>query len=105
MEEQFRKIRTEDPEVGEKHIPIVKVEEKDEGVVVEIKVGEVEHPSEPGHFIQWIEVLDGEISLERVYLSPFAKPKINFILKEIPENMKVRIFCNLHGTWEYNKQK
>ena len=36
----------------EKHIPVTEV--KDGEVLV--KVGEVEHPMTPEHFIQWIEV-------------------------------------------------
>lgn len=98
MEKQFKKIQTEkdESEVKEKHVPIVEVI----GDAVKVKVGKVEHPSLPEHFIQWIELLDGEISLARVYLSPFTKPRTTFFVKEKPEKLKVRIFCNLHGTWE-----
>ena len=96
MEEQFKKIKTEDPEIREKHLPVVSIK----GNKINVKVGDVEHPSEPEHFIQWIEIFDNDISLGKTYLSPFAKPEISFVVKEKPENLKVRVFCNLHGTWE-----
>ncbi len=98
MEKPYDKIYTEkdESEVGEKHVPVVNIQER----IIEVKIGEVEHPSEPGHFIQWIELLDGEISMGRIYLSPFTKPAATFNIKEKLENPKIRIFCNLHGTWQ-----
>ena len=104
MEEQFKKIHTkeEESELGEKHVPVVKVEEGDK-IEINVKVGSVEHPSIPGHFIQWIELFDGDISLSRIYLTHLNKPEVNFFIKEKPENLKVRIFCNLHGTWQYEE--
>ncbi len=103
MEEKYKEIRTEDPDIGEKHVPVVKVEEKDGEVVIDVVVGDTEHPSEPGHFIQWIEVLDNDVSLSRIYLSLFIKPRVTFILKEKPEKLVVREFCNLHGEWQYSE--
>jgi len=98
MEEQFKKIWKKEDESGfkEKHVPVVKIE----GEKIEVKVGEIEHPSEPGHFIQWISLLDGEVELARVYLTHGSRPRAAFFVKEMPKNLKVRIFCNLHGTWE-----
>ncbi|MBI2630099.1 hypothetical protein HYW76_03280 [Candidatus Pacearchaeota archaeon] len=100
MEEQFKKIWGEKDESGfkEKHAPVLSIDEKE--MKISVAVGKVEHPSETSHFIQWIELLDEEISLEKIYLSPFSKPKAVFYVKEMPRNMKVRIFCNLHGTWQ-----
>ena len=103
MEDKYKNIKTEDPEIGEKHVPVVEVSEKGDELTVNIAIGDIEHPSQPDHFIQWIEILDGEISLGRTYLSPFTKPKATFRLKEKPNNLKVREFCNKHGTWEYSQ--
>ncbi len=102
MEPPFNKIWSEkdESEVEEKHVPVVEIDEN-EGVEVYVKVGKKIHPSEPGHFIQWIELIDGEVPIERVYLSPMCKPLVIFYLKEMPDKLKVRIFCNLHGVWEY----
>ena len=105
MEEQFKKVFKKEDEstLGEKHVPVVKIEEKENEVEINVKIGSIEHPSEEGHFIQWIELLDGEISLARIYLTHFDKPEVTFVVKEKPKSLKVRIFCNLHGTWEYQE--
>ena len=104
MEKQFKKIwkKGDESEVKEKHVPVISIEESKEGVKIKVKIGSVEHPSEPGHFIQWIEVLDGEISLSRVYLTPFCKPETVFFAKEKPTKLVAKAFCNLHGTWQYD---
>ena len=103
MEKQFKKIwkKEDESEFREKHVPVVAVEEVENEIKINVKVGGVEHPSEPGHFIQWIELLDGEISLSRIYLSPFSRPEAVFSVKEKPEKLIVRAFCNLHGSWQY----
>ncbi len=102
MEEQYKKIwkKKDESDVKEKHVPVVNVEEGEE-IKIEVKIGDTEHPMEKEHFIQWIEVLDGERSIEKIYLSPLSKPKVTFYLKQKPENLKVREFCNLHGFWQY----
>jgi superoxide reductase len=77
----------------EKHVPVI--EKTDRGV--KIKVGEIPHPMEENHFIQWIEV----ISNGRLYkkeLHPGEKPEAEFNIT--PENLEVRIYCNLHGLWK-----
>lgn len=105
MEEQFKKIfrKEDESNLKEKHVPVVEIEEGDKETKINVKAGSAEHPSEPAHFVQWIEIFDGEISLEKVYLSPLSKPKASFFVKEMPKNLKARIFCNLHGTWESEK--
>ena len=98
MEGQFKKIWKKEDESAfkEKHMPVIEIS----GDETRIKVGSIEHPSEPAHFIQWIELLDGEISIERIYLTQFSKPRVSFFVKEKLGDLKARIFCNLHGTWE-----
>ena len=83
MKKQYRQIYTKgtgDSELGKKHLPVVEVEDSDNGagVIVEIKIGNVEHPSEPEHFIQWVEVYDGEMLLGRTELTPENKPRVTF---------------------------
>lgn len=96
MELQFKKIKKKEDELKEKHVPVIEIE----GNKAIVKVGSIEHPSEIGHFIQWIELREGEIVLARAILSPFISPEAEFMLKEKPEKLNARIFCNLHGTWE-----
>ena len=77
----------------EKHLPVVT--EADSGVMV--KVGEVEHPMEEEHFIEWIEVItDGSIS--RKFLSPGDSPEADFAIAS--EKVEAREYCNVHGLWK-----
>jgi len=78
---------------SEKHVPVI--EEIDGGVIV--KVGSVEHPMLPEHYIQWIEV-HTENKIYRKYLKPGEKPKATFQLDE--KLVMVREYCNLHGLWK-----
>ena len=104
MSEQFKKIHTkeEESDLNEKHVPVVETNIQGESTEIYVKIGEIEHPSEPVHFIQWIEILDGDLSLEKVYLSHFNKPEIIFYTKENPKKLIVRTFCNVHGFWQYS---
>ncbi len=77
----------------EKHVPVI---EKADGVVT-IKVGEVAHPMEEKHHIEWIELLaDGGVY--RKYLNPGDKPEAVF--KVEAADISAREFCNLHGLWK-----
>jgi superoxide reductase len=76
----------------EKHVPVV--EKTDKGV--KVKVGEVPHPMEAEHFIEWVQVLaDGKSY--RKFLKPGDAPEAEFELSA--DNITAREFCNLHGLW------
>jgi superoxide reductase len=77
----------------EKHVPVV--EKTADGVTV--KVGSVPHPMEDKHFIEWIEVIDGESILRR-FLKPGEEPAAQF--KGVSDNVTAREYCNLHGLWK-----
>ncbi|MFH1721785.1 MAG: desulfoferrodoxin [Candidatus Altiarchaeota archaeon] len=76
----------------EKHVPVI--EETETGI--KIKVGEVIHPMEEKHFIQWIQAIsDGKTY--RKFLKPGDTPEAEF---KIPaKGVKAREYCNLHGLW------
>jgi superoxide reductase len=77
----------------EKHVPVV---EKVEGGF-KVVVGEVDHPMEDKHYIEWIElVADGEIY--RKFLSPGDKPQATFTKNA--GQATARAYCNLHGLWK-----
>lgn len=82
----------------EKHVPVVHVD----GKVVEVVVGDVEHPMSEEHLIQWIlvETTKGTI---RHSLSANDKPKSTFVLGEDEELVAVYEYCNLHGLWKTEK--
>jgi len=77
----------------EKHVPVI---EKIDGGV-KVKVGEVAHPMEEKHFIQWIEIIaDGKIY--RQFLNPGDAPEAEF--KVTADQIVAREYCNLHGLWK-----
>ena len=77
----------------EKHVPVI---EKIDGGF-KVKVGEVAHPMEESHLIEWIEVVaDGKSY--RQFLNPGDVPEA--IFKIDAESITAREFCNLHGHWK-----
>lgn len=76
----------------EKHVPVI---EKIAGGY-KVTVGSVEHPMLDNHYIQWIELFDGEKVMRR-HLKPGEKPEATFVTQA--ENVKAREYCNLHGLW------
>ena len=77
----------------EKHVPVV---EKNNGKL-KIKVGEVAHPMEEKHYIEWIEIISGD-HVETQFLNPGDLPEATFNIDK--ENIIVREYCNLHGLWK-----
>jgi len=77
----------------EKHIPVL---EKVDGKI-KVKVGDVAHPMEDKHYIEWIEVLVGE-KICRKFLNPGDAPEAEF--NTTGEKITVRAYCNIHGLWK-----
>lgn len=78
---------------GEKHVPVVSVE----GDLVKVQVGEVLHPMEESHFIEFI-IVQYEDGFDIKFLKPGMEPKAEF--KTNKEVKAVYEFCNLHGLWK-----
>ena len=77
----------------EKHVPVI--EKTADGV--KVKVGEVAHPMEEKHYIQWIEVIaDGKVY--RKNLKPGDAPEAKFCIQA--DTIVAREYCNLHGHWK-----
>jgi superoxide reductase len=77
----------------EKHVPVI---EKIDGGV-KVKVGDVPHPMEEKHFIEWIEVIaDGKSYMQ--FLKPGDVPEAVFNIEA--HTITAREFCNLHGLWK-----
>ncbi len=80
-----------------KHKPVVEID----GDTVNVKVGEVQHPMEDAHYIQFIQVIVGNESYTKT-LSPGEVPEASFLVgaDKIAANDVVAIqYCNLHGLW------
>ena len=92
--EPMKKLAEQTAEQGkEKHVPVI---EKSDGCVM-VKVGQVEHPMEEKHYIEWIEITaDGKSYRE--YLKPGHVPQAVFCLEA--ENITAREQCTVHGLWK-----
>ena len=77
----------------EKHVPVV---EKIAGGV-KVKVGDIAHPMEEKHYIEWIEIIAGGKAY-RQFLNPGDVPEATFHVDADP--VSVREYCNLHGLWK-----
>lgn len=78
---------------AEKHVPVV----KREGNILTVEVGEVVHPMEQGHHIEWISV---QTNLGNQRKAVKDQPKAIFALLDGEEVEAVYAHCNLHGLWK-----
>jgi superoxide reductase len=77
----------------EKHVPVI--EKVDGGI--KVKIGEVAHPMEEKHHIEWIELIaDGKAY--RQFLNPGDTPEAVFNIQA--DQVIAREYCNLHGLWK-----
>ena len=90
-------LQTENSTDGavEKHVPVV----ERNGVKVKVKVGEVPHPMEDKHYIEWIEILADGISYKK-FLKPGEAPEAEFEIPTEVTEIVAREYCNLHGLWK-----
>lgn len=77
----------------EKHVPVI---EKIEGGV-KVRVGEVAHPMEEKHWIEWIEIIAGG-KVYRQFLNPGEAPEASFDI--VADDIIAREYCNMHGHWK-----
>ena len=78
----------------EKHVPVV--EKTSDGF--KVKVGDVPHPMEDKHFIEWIEVVDDKGKAYRQFLQPGQAPEAVFCIDS--STVTAREHCNVHGMWK-----
>ena len=76
----------------EKHIPVWTVGNG----VVSVKVGSVEHPMIPEHYIEWVSLQTKQGS-QMKQLQPNEKPEVFFALSEGDAVEAVYAYCNLHS--------
>jgi superoxide reductase len=77
----------------EKHVPVV--EKESAGIMV--RVGNVAHPMDEKHYIEWIELIAGDKS-QLKFLKPGETPEALFCSESSP--VTARAYCNLHGLWK-----
>jgi superoxide reductase len=77
----------------EKHVPVI----SKNGDGINVKVGSIAHPMEESHYIEWIEIIDGDRT-SRAFLKPGQKPEADFCC--YGEKIIAREYCNIHGLWK-----
>ncbi len=77
----------------EKHVPVI--EKVDGGY--KVSVGSVAHPMTDEHYIEWIELIAGDVCY-RQFLNPGDAPEAFFPVSA--DSVIVREHCNLHGVWK-----
>jgi superoxide reductase len=85
----------------EKHLPVIEempanVCQGKDGVI--IKVGDVPHPMEEEHYIEWIEIITADGKTGKRFLKPGDKPEVEFYTRQ--EVVGARAYCNVHGVWK-----
>lgn len=90
-------VQTENTSDGalEKHVPVVEINNDK----IRVRIGEVAHPMEDSHYIEWIEVISGGRSY-KVFLNPGDLPEAEFCVADFNGDLIVREYCNLHGLWK-----
>jgi len=96
-------------EAEKKHHPVIVIQESRDGVVVNVRVGEIEHPMEKEHWIVFIDIyVNGKYESRNSFApgSSFA-PIVEHIGDNIDGEIKAVANCNKHGYWvsTYNKPK
>lgn len=85
-----------------KHTPHIDATRDGDAVTVAVAVGHyVSHPNTPDHFINFIEILAGDVPVARFDLSPVAAdPRVSVVLNLDPDTeLTATGSCNLHGVW------
>jgi desulfoferrodoxin len=80
----------------EKHLPVI----ERSGNIIKIKIGQIAHPMEEEHYIEWIEAIVGGIVYKK-FLKPMQAPEMQIEAGE--GEIIVRSFCNVHGLWKNDK--
>ena len=96
QEMELMPVKTADQTL-EKHVPVI--EKTAEGI--KVTVGSSLHPMMDNHYIEWIEVLKGDVVM-RKYLKPGDVPSAEFPM-EFSDEIIAREYCNIHGLWANRK--
>jgi superoxide reductase len=80
----------------EKHLPVI----ERNGNIIKIKIGQIPHPMEEEHYIEWIEATVGNIVYKK-FLKPMQAPEMQIEAGE--GEVVARAFCNVHGLWKNDK--
>ena len=89
---------SDDSASNEKHLPVIESGTNNTSIV---RVGSSAHPMTPEHFIEWIEIINGNY-INRKFLTPDSEPMAEFYVPN-KSGIYIRAYCNKHGLWESKK--
>ena len=81
----------------EKHVPVVEKTPHGSGSSVTVKVGSVEHPMLPEHYISFIAAVDGD-TVTMKFPTPGDQPELKTFVRG--DKVEAYEICNLHGYWK-----
>ena len=94
-------------DLEKKHLPIITAPstvKKGDCFEVAVEVGKLlQHPNEPAHYIDFIDLYADHTYLARMDLTPqrtCPTMKICLSLDHIHEKLRAFSHCNIHGVWE-----
>jgi len=94
-------------DLEKKHLPIITAPstvKKGDCFEVSVEVGKLlQHPNEPAHYIDFIDLYADHTYLARMDLTPqrtCPTMKICLSLDHIHEKLRAFSHCNIHGVWE-----
>lgn len=94
-------------DLEKKHLPIItapKSVRKGECFEVTVEVGKLlQHPNEPGHHIEFVELYADSTYLARMDFAAgtsYPMTKLWVSLSRAHRRLRAYSHCNLHGTWE-----
>ena len=101
----FTDSAAKSPEASVKHVPVVQVVKEcklvEPGCIdVIIKVGEVKHPMEEKHFIQFVDTYVDDLFVSRTSFTPAVNAATAVHLKVSGKKVRVVERCNIHGWWQ-----
>jgi superoxide reductase len=92
-------------ELEKKHVPVITVVKKC-GLIpqgcqdVHVKMGQIQHPMQPEHYIKHIDFYIDKKFISRVILTPDKlNPAAALHMRATSGKLSVIELCNLHGAW------
>ncbi len=108
---QVNTVATGPADTAKKHVPVINIQgnvKVGQPFTVNIKVGEIPHGMENGHFIQFVDLYCGHIYISRVdFTAELNRPEVSLSVVLHHEGKRtLRAFsrCNLHGIWEGTRE-
>lgn len=101
INEEGQENPTDAKALVDKHLPIVEklpdnICRGGDGIIV--KVGEIAHPMEKEHYIEWVEVKTKANKIGKQFLKPGDNTEMEFQTRD--DIIEVRVYCNVHGLWK-----